>query len=119
MYDLMPEVIKDSLDRYAKDKCPTGGFLYAVLSNNLFEAFGAASENNREALFDIVSYIYNELPSTCWGDPEKVRRWLASRQPEGEPACIICGDIIPSGMRHIHDGTRMVQVVPKEPDEKA
>ena len=118
MYDLMSEVIKDSLDRYVKDKCPTGRFLRAVLSNNLFEALGTADENNREALFDIVSYIYNELPGSCWGTPEKVKQWLVSRQPAGEPACIICGAIIPVGMRHIHDGTRMVQVVPKESNEK-
>lgn len=68
--------VKASLDRYANEHCPTGGFLQAVLENNLMEAMGRADDFNRVALFDICSYIYNHLPVACHGSPEKVKRWL-------------------------------------------
>lgn len=72
----MPDDTKASLDRYVKEKIPTGGFLYAVLTNDLFEAVGRADIQNRHALFEICRYIYNELPLGCWGSVEKVSNWL-------------------------------------------
>jgi hypothetical protein len=72
----VPQGIKNSLDRYVKEGTPTGGFLYAVLSNDLFEAFGRADIDNRMSLFDICSYIYGELPSTCHGSREIVNEWI-------------------------------------------
>lgn len=32
-FNLIPERTKVAIDRYVKDRCPTGDFLYAVLSN--------------------------------------------------------------------------------------
>jgi hypothetical protein len=69
----------DSIRRYADLHCPTGGFLEAVLSNDLKEAFGRADEENFAALGEIVRYCYNEIPHCCWGSPEKVEKWLANR----------------------------------------
>ena len=73
---MIPEYTKVSIDAYVKDKIPTGGFLYAVLTNNLFEAMSRADSNNLLAMHDICSYIYNNTPSSCWGSPEKVKEWL-------------------------------------------
>ena len=73
---MMPDYTKDSLLRYANSGIPTGGFLYYVLSNDLFGAIGRADENNIMALHDICSYIYNKMPSTCWGSREIVGEWL-------------------------------------------
>lgn len=73
---MMRPDIKDSLDLYAKHGCPTGGFLAAVLSNDLKDACARADSDNRHAIFDIVSYIYNNLPSGCWGSRERVRAWI-------------------------------------------
>ena len=67
---------KDSIDRYVNDKIPPGGFLCAVLSNDLFEAFARADSINRATMFDIVDYIYNNTPNICWGSPEIVKEWL-------------------------------------------
>ena len=72
------EEIKASLDRYVNDKIPTGSFLEAVLSNNLVEAVGRADSNNIQRIPEIVKYIYNNLPSNCWGDSETVTKWLSS-----------------------------------------
>jgi hypothetical protein len=71
--------IVPTLDRYVLNHIPTGGFLEAVLSNDLKEACARADSQNRYLLFEIVSYLYNEVPSACWGSPEKVQKWLEAR----------------------------------------
>jgi len=72
---MRPE-IKAAIDRYANDHVPTGGFLEAVLGNNLRESFARADEGNIRDMFEIVKYCYNEIPGICWGSPERVRAWL-------------------------------------------
>jgi len=73
---MLPQDTKEAIDRYVDDKIPTGGFLYAVLTNNLFEAIDRADHINLPNLQDICSYIYNFTPTACWGSPEKVKEWL-------------------------------------------
>ena len=56
-----------------------GGFVTAVLANDLKEAFGRADIQNRETMFQIVSYVYNEIPNMCQGSYEIVKNWLAKK----------------------------------------
>ena len=79
---MIPEHTKESLDRYVKDRIPTGDFLYAFLTNDLFGAIGSADDINIRHLLEIAEYIYNHIPSICWGSPEDVSNWL--RTPESE-----------------------------------
>lgn len=72
----IPAHTKMALNNYVENKYSPGGFLWAVLSNDLFGAVGLADKQNREALSEIVSYVYNYLPSNSWGSEEKVRAWL-------------------------------------------
>jgi len=74
MYDHLP--LKDSIDRYVQDHTPVGGFLTALLSNDLFIAVMRADDINVALLRDYVRYLFNETPATCWGSPEKVKAWL-------------------------------------------
>jgi hypothetical protein len=80
----LPIKIEIALSRYVEHHMPTGGFLRAVLSNDLFRAFALADEGNRIELFNICNYIYNEIPGNCWGSPEKVNRWIEIGRPSGE-----------------------------------
>ena len=73
---MINEFLKESLDRYVNDKIETGGFLRACLENDLTNAIGNADMENREKLWVIVNYIYNEIPASCWGSKEKVAKWL-------------------------------------------
>jgi hypothetical protein len=73
---LCPPVVVGSLTAYVKYGRPTGGFLEAVLSNDLREAIGRADGTNGPALAHILSFIYDELPSSCWGSPAKYENWL-------------------------------------------
>ena len=69
-----------TLKRYAENRIPTGGFLKAVLSNDLFEAVGRADWDNRKSLHEICSHIYNNLPAGCWGSEAIVETWLEGKE---------------------------------------
>lgn len=64
------------INNYVQYGLAPGGFVKAVLSNDLKGAFGKADLNNRENMFEIVKYCYNEIPANCWGSNEAVQNWL-------------------------------------------
>lgn len=66
----------DSITRYVENGIDPGGFVTAVLENNLSLAMGRADQENREALFYICSYVHNEIPGSCHGSTEAVKQWL-------------------------------------------
>lgn len=72
----IPQSTLDGINAYVREGIPTGGFLYAVLTNDLSGAFGRADQENTAAMREIVAYVYNKIPSACWGSPEKVSAWL-------------------------------------------
>lgn len=82
LLDAVPEHLRAGLTNYVEKHRRTGGFLEAVLSNDLKEAMGRADERSREGLFAIVCWLYNEAPSTCWGSPERVSDWLRADEHE-------------------------------------
>lgn len=71
----IPLRIRSGLDRWANKEGDVGDFLNAVLSNNLMEAVGRADDENKQLLPEICMYVYNEIPSSCHGSPEKVKEW--------------------------------------------
>lgn len=71
---------KEAIDRYANEGKLPGGFLSAVLANNLTESFKRADAGALENLPHIIAYCYWEIPGVCWGSPEKVERWVNSVQ---------------------------------------
>lgn len=79
-YDHLPG--KGSLDAYIGLGVPLGGFLTAVVENNLSEAVGQADSQNAPLLRDYVMYLYNECPSMCWGSREKVKLWYLQFEEE-------------------------------------
>jgi len=71
-----PVRTREAIDRYVADHCPVGGFLTAVLSNDLRSAVGQADDENLAHLPDIVCYLHWEVPASCWGSPKAVEKWL-------------------------------------------
>lgn len=77
---VLPASTRESIDRYVEHGVPTGGFLRAVLSNDLSGACERADVYNQIALCCIVAYLYNKCPGACWGSPESVAAWLKKHE---------------------------------------
>lgn len=83
-YEPFPEVCpKDlpghfygSLKLYLENGCQPGQFLTAVLSNDLAKAVAYADHEAMESLKRIVQFVYNAIPSPCWGTPDRVHAWI-------------------------------------------
>jgi len=73
---------KIGIDNYVKHRLPPGGFLYAVLANDLKGAFRKADYENLRDLGEIVYYCYNNIPEVCWGSREKVQKWIENKKED-------------------------------------
>ncbi len=73
----VPEHLHYGLMLYITQRISPGGFMTAVLSNDLREAFGRADEESRAGMFELVKWLYNKAPSNIWGTPERVEAWLS------------------------------------------
>ena len=75
-YELLPADLRPGAQRYIEQGVAPGGFLSAVIGNDLALAMGRADSTNLERLRDIVSFWYNEAPGKCWGSREKMEAWM-------------------------------------------
>ena len=75
-YGRLPPHLQGGVKRYIEEGVPPGGFLTAVITNNLRLAIGHADPTSLAALTDIVRFFHNESPSDCWGTPEKMKLWM-------------------------------------------
>lgn len=82
-YSKVPQYTLDSIERYVVHGIPTGDFLFGVLSNDLRKTMWHGDDENLDALRHIFMYVYNRIPSDCWGSPEKVRAWIKERNENG------------------------------------
>ncbi len=75
-YSLIPSHMMDALTRYIENKIKPGGFLTAVLCNNLKLAVGQADYINIKIIPVYVSFLYNNAPANCWGSVENFENYL-------------------------------------------
>lgn len=75
-FSFVPEHTRDTLVNYIEMGLPPGGFVQAVITNNLTEAFGRADHINSRHLATIVAWMYSFAPSGCWGSVDRVNTWL-------------------------------------------
>jgi hypothetical protein len=78
-YQLLPEALRAGMRRYIEHGNVPGGFLQAVLRNDLKDATFRADDTNLQAMRDIVLFMHHEAPSDCWGSREKVEAWAKAR----------------------------------------
>lgn len=73
----IPANLHNGLDMYLMHHIRPGGYLYAVLSNNLKEAMlrwaGTADDNPTGRL---VLFCCSEIPAPAWGSVEFVESWI-------------------------------------------
>lgn len=75
-YDI-PAHMHEGMLAYILEGRPPGGFLYAVLTNDLYEATRKADMMNRNCLAHYVDFIVDHAPMECWGSSEKIEQWRA------------------------------------------
>lgn len=76
-YDKLPEHIRKGFRAYIEKGQLPGGFIQAVLRNDLRESFARADDINIFRMFDIVSFMYNQAPARCWGSQADIDAWVA------------------------------------------
>jgi hypothetical protein len=78
-YSNAPVHILDSISHYVEHGIEPGGFVKAVLSNDLVATFQIADAKSLRGLPDILRYIYWEIPLACWGSEAKVEAWMGNK----------------------------------------
>ena len=73
----IPQRMMGGIKRYVNDHIRPGGFLSAVICNDLKLSIGLADEENMENLPAFVNYFYNYTPYNCHGSPKKMKEWLS------------------------------------------
>ena len=86
----IPDYTLRGLVNYVENGCPTGGFLYAVLTNDLFGAIGQADQENRPALQEIVQWLYWVPPGGCKGSVDRVQAWLEMAPDQRADILALC-----------------------------
>lgn len=73
---LLPLHLQESLDAYAQEGRPTGGFLQECINNNLRMAVARADDKNVLIIPAVIAYLYNRAPAGCWGRDGAHDRWI-------------------------------------------
>lgn len=79
-YEKIPAEALLDIDCYVKEKKMPGGFLTAVLENDLLKAVDRADEYNLRIIPIYVTYLYNKIPMDAWGSKETVRKWTQQEE---------------------------------------
>lgn len=77
----LPRRYHDGLKRYIHRGIPPGGFLSAVLRNDLFAAVGAADDPS--VIPAICRFLYNSVAAGSFGSEERFRAWMKMGGFEG------------------------------------
>jgi hypothetical protein len=72
-------LLDESLENYLVHGFEPGGFLTAVLANDLHMAVGRADYWNRDNLPHIVKEVTFKMPSIAWGSYAAVKEWCADK----------------------------------------
>lgn len=74
---LLPERLRPGLRGYLLDGHPVGGFLTALIENDLMTAAVKADPESLAALPALARFLYNDTPSSCWGSRTHREEWQA------------------------------------------
>lgn len=76
----IPGGVAIDLARYLILGTPPGGFVRAVLENDLLRSYLLADSVSLRALPSIVRYLYAYAPAIAWGSKEKVEKWIRQKE---------------------------------------
>jgi len=71
----IPVHMHEGIELWVREGIEPGGFLTAVLCNDLMGAAGQADIINRGKLFNYCEFLHNYAPSGCFGSKAKFVAW--------------------------------------------
>jgi len=78
-YETIPnQAMVGGIKLYIERGIMPGGFLTALLSNDLMGAFGAADQTNINCMYKWATWLYNEMPSRgsgMWGSLKDMQNY--------------------------------------------
>lgn len=77
-----PTLTARGLFNYMNYGARVGGFLTALLSNDLQKAVLKADDENIKLLREYVQWLTFNAPGEAWGSPEKVNAWIKKKEQE-------------------------------------
>jgi len=82
--EMLPAHMVNGMIDYFEAGLPPGGFLRAVLANDLAGAFAHADHINKPRIGDFVNWLYWEAPGRPygWGSYEAIDKWVEEAQQE-------------------------------------
>lgn len=80
---MIPQAIKTAIDNWVLNGEAPGGFVNAILKNDLLGAIKSGDPESINSLKDIVDYLISGVPADCWGDKNKIVQWAASGGQKG------------------------------------
>lgn len=72
---VIPSHMCGAILRYVLVGIEPGGFLGAVICNDLVGAVARADDENIRLLPEYVRVFYNHAPGNCWGSRERLDQW--------------------------------------------
>ena len=78
----LPRYMINSVLDYIEDGVPPGGFLSAIIENDLRGAISSADLNNLALLPEWVTWFYTFAPASCWGKDGACRAWIDEFHPK-------------------------------------
>jgi hypothetical protein len=82
-YARLPEAFRAPLADYFERRSAPSEFVLAVLSNDLRGALTIGTDDEREAISPIVSWLYKHAPRFSWGSVATVDAWLRREDERG------------------------------------
>jgi hypothetical protein len=70
------EWFTESIERYLNSRIIPGGYISALLRNDLVSAIMYADSDSTNSIPDHVLWLYNNIPAEAWGSKEKVDKWV-------------------------------------------
>ena len=76
----IPPHMHNEIIAYINEGYPPGGFLNAVLENDLKMAGARADPTNAVALHNYVKWLFAFAPLTSWGHQGAVKEWMKTKR---------------------------------------
>jgi len=81
-YSILPEHMREGIQRYIEHGIRPGDFLYLILCNDFVHALGHADVINMARIVDYAKFLYLEAPRGCWGSRAIVDAWIEAHKIE-------------------------------------